>query len=1361
MYNVLNRIVIRCQYEVNKVLEKFNKTFILTSTSTRSGKTTESSRSRCRGHETSLDLAGLAIKVIISAAMMVSVTIYLALLAQGIERQPGPKNGANLSILTYNCNGLGNQKKLKRLLMKAGKMVDGGSIVLLQETHLVNTSYLEMFWKQGFLSNCVKSNSAGVAILYNKKYNLISKSADKEGRQIIGVLENDERKIIVANAYFPNDHRQSVTFAEQMYTAILETQANYPDHVTFFAGDMNVCLASEDSLNRVGSQSEALLSDVIRNNNKIAMLSDAYRYLHPTEGFTWKRGIIYSRLDYVFVSGSVASKITGASVDWAFESSDHAAVKIDFTFEHEPKKGPGIVKVNTRILDDPNIALQIGAEIEEMMRQTDDSWNPHAKLEFLKVAIRSVFSLKVSEMRKTVNIDISETEEELNQMEGLKIKVLSKSNIAKEGMSERTEKIDKAVTYLKSKLANLRKKFSDTMSFVSRAKWFEYGEKSNKFFLNLNKARQNQKLISKIRNGEKVYTGQDEVSEGITEFYEKLYASDRKTQSQNDNFYENCPKLTEEQKLFIDSELQLSDLYRALLTCKESSPGPDGIPYMIYKKYWKFMGPVILAAWQHSLSTGSLPSSHLESVITILPKEGKDIQDIKNWRPITLSNCDSKIITKALSIKTSKVLNSIIDSSQTAYVPGRSVADNLRTNFFYKNHCMKNNIDAVLISLDAKKAFDSVDHKYIEETLSAYGFGPIFIHTFRTLYKNITARVLINGFLGEAIKIERGVKQGDALSCAIFILCIDPLLRNLNKNTRIKEVQLRRKNNTNNDIKFKAAAYADDISVICKKSHDCIQQVFYEYEKLTRRSGLELNADKTEILNLNLEDTDLITFRYNGDPYAINSVGKIKICGLYYSMNIEEEHQLNVAEKIKKLSYKIKLWSQRHLTMEGKSLIVKTFGLSQIIYNMQSYEFRSEDLTNVERIIFRFLWSTNDNPNGIDRIRRTIMKNEYSEGGMKITDVECLDRSLKLKQFIRANNSNHIISRIQADLSMRPKNCLIQEYPNVTEEESICKTAQETLNIIIDHNRELYSTITQEEYESDKNLIDEVSSINLYSYLKRKNRIFMLCMTKPLTNSGITSLGELTQAYEYENNEKLMKNMKIIISTMPEVLVKISSCYNEDTNSNNDEMKYIQIAPGTRKDVNSITVKELQVTLKNALKKTEILNVKNKLGIENFDEENITKLRSNCKNPKLRNIYFRMIHNDFYTHARMKKFRMTSTDKCPRCGEVETSEHLLWKCVHVQNIWYLFNLVMNQINNSQECVLLYENVFKTCDIAAICLVKMRIIQALIQIERPVHWNRSNIVNIIKDLINTEKYNACMSKSIIKFKTKWNILDNIQ
>jgi hypothetical protein len=142
------------------------------------------------------------------------------------------------------------------------------------------------------------------------------------------------------------------------------------------------------------------------------------------------------------VSNALQSKITGASVDWAFESSDHTSVKIDFTFEEEPKRGPGIMKVNTKILDDPVVTHQIGAEIEEMISQTYDSWNPHSRLEFLKVAIWSAFSFKISEIRKYVNKEIKETVEELNQMENLKIKVLIKSNIDQEEKERRVETIE-------------------------------------------------------------------------------------------------------------------------------------------------------------------------------------------------------------------------------------------------------------------------------------------------------------------------------------------------------------------------------------------------------------------------------------------------------------------------------------------------------------------------------------------------------------------------------------------------------------------------------------------------------------------------------------------------------------------------------------------------------------------------------------------------------------------------------------------------------------------------------------------------------------------------------------------------------
>ena len=97
-----------------------------------------------------------------------------------------------------------------------------------------------MIWKHSFLSNCVKTNSSGVIILNDKQYDLGHKYADCEGRQLIAVIGNDERKLISVNAYFPNNHKQGVTFAEQIYTKILKVQAKYPDHITFCARDMNV-----------------------------------------------------------------------------------------------------------------------------------------------------------------------------------------------------------------------------------------------------------------------------------------------------------------------------------------------------------------------------------------------------------------------------------------------------------------------------------------------------------------------------------------------------------------------------------------------------------------------------------------------------------------------------------------------------------------------------------------------------------------------------------------------------------------------------------------------------------------------------------------------------------------------------------------------------------------------------------------------------------------------------------------------------------------------------------------------------------------------------------------------------------------
>jgi hypothetical protein len=72
-----------------------------------------------------------------------------------------------------------------------------------------------------------------------------------------------------------------------------------------------------------------------------------------------------------------------------------------------------------------------------------------------------------------------------------------------------------------------------------------------------------------------------------------------------------------------------------------------------------------------------------------------------------------------------------------------------------------------------------------------------------------------------------------------------------------------------------------------------------------------------------------------------------------------------------------------------------------------------------------------------------------------------------------------------------------------------------------------------------------------------------------------------------------------------------------------------------------------------------------------------------------------------------------------------------------EKIWRFIKYLMNHTENVEECVNNYINVFHTCELPAISIVKAKIIQGLIQIERPMNWNREKLLDSIKDLINVE------------------------
>jgi hypothetical protein len=100
-----------------------------------------------------------------------------------------------------------------------------------------------------------------------------------------------------------------------------------------------------------------------------------------------------------------------------------------------------------------------------------------------------------------------------------------------------------------------------------------------------------------------------------------------------------------------------------------------------------------------------------------------------------------------------------------------------------KDLCSSRQIDGYLVSLDAKKAFDSVDHQFIDMVHDKFNFCSEFRNIVKLLYNKITSRVLVDGHLTDKFPILRSVKQGDALSCVLFILCMETIIKSIEINS--------------------------------------------------------------------------------------------------------------------------------------------------------------------------------------------------------------------------------------------------------------------------------------------------------------------------------------------------------------------------------------------------------------------------------------------------------------------------------------------------------------------------------------------------------------------------------------------------
>jgi len=438
-------------------------------------------------------------------------------------------------------------------------------------------------------------------------------------------------------------------------------------------------------------------------------VSDIYRIRYPEKKrFTYRQNIgnkvIHRRLDYIFLSNSLQEYATDIQVLPSF-LSDHSPVFFSLQSTIDTKRGRGMWKFNNSLLHVENFRESLIQTIRDTLASNCDS-NPHIIWEFLKYEMRK-FCIKFSKIRSQTS----------------KIEKEKHENIIKtfESDPQNTTILQEEYAHSKSWLENWYDDYTKGIIIRSKSDWYEQGEKSTKYFLNLEKKNSINNTIRKIFINDVESEDDEAILNHAKTFYENLFERKcNKTSTECLDFLENIslPSISPANNIFCDRELSIDELSDSLDNMSlGKSPGNDGLTIEFYKCFWEHLKQPLFNSAIYSKIHGSLSVSQKQAIIKLLEKKDKDKRYIENWRPISLLNVDTKIISKAFANRLKPVLPNIISHDQTAYVKGRFIGESTRLISDILEITDLYNIGGYILTADIEKAFDSMDHTFLVSAL--------------------------------------------------------------------------------------------------------------------------------------------------------------------------------------------------------------------------------------------------------------------------------------------------------------------------------------------------------------------------------------------------------------------------------------------------------------------------------------------------------------------------------------------------------------------------------------------------------------------------------------------------------------------
>ena len=426
-----------------------------------------------------------------------------------------------------------------------------------------------------------------------------------------------------------------------------------------------------------------------------------------------------------------------------------------------------------------------------------------------------------------------------------------------------------------------------------------------------------------------------------TESYlETAHSNQGKEKETTDNFHQYGPPKTE----FDDSLPSWKEFNDRIQKARnKSAPGPNGVPYLVYKKcpgLARLLFGYLKGLWRKNV----ISRTWREAEGVFIPKED-GAKEVKDFRTISLLNVEGKIFfaLKADRLLKYALANQYIDTTvQKGGVPDISgCLEHTSVISQMIREAKAGKKDLVVTWLDLANAYGSIPHHIIMESLKNTHVPEKVQDLIRSYYDEVRIRFSTPAFTTEWQRVERGIITGCTLSVILFVLAMTMLVEEAKKETKGPK-------SASGQQQTNIRLFMDDIAT----ATNTLVQTKYLLERLSesfKKAELKVKPEKCRSLVIIKGETSRKTPVMDGTQITSIMDQPIKYLGKKYNQRLNDREQ--VEETIEEVEGMLKKIDRCKLPGKYKAWMVQHMLLPRVMWPLTIYSVPISKVIHIQKML--------------------------------------------------------------------------------------------------------------------------------------------------------------------------------------------------------------------------------------------------------------------------------------------------------------------------------------------------------------------------------------------------------------------------